>query len=553
MAIEDLWYKHAIIYCLDIEKYLDTNGDGVGDFEGLGRRLDYLAGLGVTCVWLQPFYPSPNGDNGYDVRDYYGVDPRHGTLGDFVEFMNYARSLGIRLIVDLVVNHTSIEHPWFQSARRDPQSPFRPWYVWSKDRPEDHASGVVFPGVQQTNWTWDDEAQAHYFHRFYEFQPDLDTHHLAVRHEIQKIMGFWLELGVSGFRMDAVPFLIERKGAGVESVKDFELLHEMRDFLQWRCRDAILLAEANVPPDESLHYFGRQGDHLQMMLNFPVNQRLFYAMATADVEPLVWALEQTATLPPAAQWVQFLRSHDELDLGRLTDEQRQKVFEAFGPEEHMQLYRRGIRRRLAPMLGNDRRRLELAYSLLFSLPGTPMMQYGDEIGMGDDLSLPEREAARTPMQWTDERHGGFSRAEEVVRPVIDDAVFGYRQVNVGRQRRDPDSLLNWTARVIRTRKECPEISWGEYRIIRTNVPEVLAIRYDWRNTSLITLHNFSDRPRKVRLQLDGRAAGSLVDLFRDEDSSAGPQGVHEVQLEPYGYRWLRVGALDNELERASYG
>ena len=552
MAIEDLWYKHAIIYCLDIEKYLDANGDGIGDLEGLGRRLDYLASLGVTCVWLQPFYPSPNGDNGYDVSDYYGVDPRHGTLGDFVEFMNYARSLGIRLIIDLVVNHTSIEHPWFQAARRDPQSPFRPWYVWAKDRPEDHASGVVFPGVQQTNWTRDDEAGAYYFHRFYEFQPDLDTHHKAVRNEIQKIMGFWLELGISGFRMDAVPFLIERKGAGVEPVQDFELLHEMRDFLQWRCRDAILLAEANVPPDESLHYFGRQGDHLQMMLNFPVNQRLFYAMATADAEPLIWALEQTATLPPAAQWVQFLRSHDELDLGRLTEEQRQRVFAAFGPEEHMQLYGRGIRRRLAPMLGNDRRRLELAYSLLFSLPGTPMMQYGDEIGMGDDLALPEREAARTPMQWTDERHGGFSRAEKVVRPVIDDAVYGYRQANVSRQRRDPDSLLNWTARAIRIRKECPEISWGQYQIVRTNVPEVLVIRYDWRNTSLITFHNFSDRRQKVRVQLGRRGAGALVDLFGNADSSADSQGMHEISLEGYGYRWTRLGALDDELDRASF-
>jgi maltose alpha-D-glucosyltransferase/alpha-amylase len=315
VAIEDLWYKHAVIYCLDVEKYMDANGDGVGDFEGLKRRLDYLAGLGVTCVWLQPFYPSPNRDNGYDVTDYYGVHLKHGSSGDFVEFMRFAQSLGIRVIVDLVVSHTSIDHPWFQAARSDPQSPYRDWYVWSKHRPADHAKGIVFPGTQKTTWTWDDKAQAYYFHRFYEHQADLNTHNKAVREEIYKTMGYWLELGVCGFRLDAVPFLIERKGADVEHVKDFGLLHEMRDFLQWRSGEAILLAEANVPPEESMKYFGDEGDALQMMLNFPVNQRLFYALATGDIEPLVWALEQTKERPKNAQWVQFLRSHDELDLG----------------------------------------------------------------------------------------------------------------------------------------------------------------------------------------------------------------------------------------------
>lgn len=360
MAIEDLWYKNAVIYCLDVETYMDSNADGIGDFEGLSRRLDYLAGLGVTCVWLQPFYPSPNRDNGYDVTDYYGVHPEHGSLGDFVELMNHANALGMRVIVDLVVNHTSDQHPWFQSARRDPHSRFRDWYVWAKERPADHEKGLVFPGVQKTTWSWDDEAQLYYFHRFYNFQPDLDTQNRWVRDEIKKIMGFWLELGVSGFRMDAVPFLIQHKGASIKPEQDFDLLHDLRDFLQWRGRDAILLAEANVPPDESMSYFGDQGDRLPMMLNFQVNQRLFYALATADTGPLVWALEQTWRRPAAAQWVHFLRSHDELDLGRLTDEQRHKVFQAFGPEPKMQLYNRGIRRRLAPMLGNDRRRLRSA-------------------------------------------------------------------------------------------------------------------------------------------------------------------------------------------------
>jgi len=550
MAIEDLWYKNAIIYCLDVEKYLDANGDGVGDFEGLSRRVEYLVGLGINCIWLQPFFNSPNKDNGYDVSDYYSVHEKHGSLGDFVEFMNHARAMGVRVIVDLVVNHTSIEHPWFQSARRGPESPYHDWYVWSDERPEDHDQGMVFPGVQKTTWTYDKQAKKYYFHRFYDHQADLNTHHPAVREEIRKIMGFWLELGVSGFRLDAVPFMIERKGAGVEPVKDYELLHEMRDFLQWRCRDAIMLAEANVPPEENMKYFGAEGDHLQMMLNFPVNQRLFYALATAELEPLCWALEQTAERPHAAQWVQFLRSHDELDLGRLTDRQRQRVFDAFGPKKNMQLYDRGIRRRLTPMLGNDRRRLELAYSLLFSLPGTPMLQYGDEIGIGDDLSLPERECARTPMQWTGEKHGGFSRADEAVRPVIDDAEYGYKKVNAADQRRDSASLLNWLERMIRFRKECPEISWGQFKILPTGASEVLAMLYEWRGTSLLTVHNFAGESRKAKVKVDVSGGECLADVFEVREHRA-ESGEHAFELKAYGHHWFRVGAADNALNRAS--
>ena len=550
MSIDDLWYKNAVIYCLDVEKYQDANGDGVGDFEGLTRRLDYLAGIGATCVWLQPFYPSPNRDNGYDVVDYYNVHDKHGTLGDFVTFMNHAEALGIRVIVDLVVSHTSIDSPWFQSARADRRSRYRDWYVWADERPQNHKDGIVFPGQQKTTWTFDRKAQKYYFHRFYEHQADLNTWNPYVRAEIQKIMGFWLQLGVSGFRMDAVPFLIEKKGANVTHQQDFELLKEMRDFLQWRSGNAILLAEANVPPDESLDYFGDDGDRLQMMLNFPVNQRLFYALATADIEPLVWALEQTRKRPPHAQWVQFLRSHDELDLGRLTPEQRQKVFDAFGPEKRMQLYDRGIRRRLAPMLNGDVRRLQLAFSLLFALPGTPMMQYGDEIGIGDNLRLPERECARTPMQWTNDPHGGFSTARRVVRPVIDDETYGYERVNVADQRRDPKSLLNFTEHMIRTRRECPEISWGDFAVLRTDAPAVLAMRYDWRETSLVTLHNFGDQTRRVRFKTGAAEDDVLVDLYGARHSRIQNDGTHAVSLPPYGWRWFRVGAADNALRRS---
>jgi maltose alpha-D-glucosyltransferase / alpha-amylase len=549
VAIEDLWYKNAVIYCLDVEKYMDADGDGCGDFEGLSRRLDYLAGLGVTCLWLQPFYPSPNRDNGYDITDYYGVHPKHGSPGDFVEFMNHAQALGLRVIVDLVVNHSSRDHPWFQAARSDPGSRFRDWYVWSEERPSDHDKGTVFPGVQKTTWSFDDAAGLWYFHRFYDHQPDLNTSHPAVRNEITRIMGYWLELGVAGFRMDAVPFVVQRKGAGVEATRDFEFLHQMRDFLQWRCGDAILLAEANVPPDESMHYFGDEGDRLQLMLNFPVNQRLFYALATGDVGPLTWALQQTAHKPPAAQWVHFLRSHDELDLGRLSLEQRGEVFKAFAPDKRMQLYDRGIRRRLAPMLGNDRRRLELAFSLLFSLPGTPMMQYGDEIGMGDDLMLDERDCARTPMQWTSERHGGFSRAERTVRPCIDDGTFGYHAVNVADQRREPDSLLNWTERRIRMRKECPELSWGDFVVLRNETSDVLTLRYDFRGVSMLTVHNFSSRRQTVAVDPKTEGGNLLVDVF-DDNHSRTDNGTHRLTLGPYAHRWYRVGAADNTLNRS---
>jgi maltose alpha-D-glucosyltransferase/alpha-amylase len=551
--IDDLWYKNAIIYCLDVEKYVDSNGDGIGDFGGLTRRLDYLAGLGITCVWLQPFYPSPNRDNGYDVTDYYGVHPKHGTLGEFVEFMNHAQQIGLRVIVDLVINHTSNRHPWFQSARKDPASPYRDWYVWSKTRPPEWNKGMVFPGVQKATWTRDPVADQYYFHRFYEFQTDLNTLNPAVQREMMRIMGFWLQLGVSGFRVDAVPFMIEQKGAGITPRKDYEMLHLLRNFLQWRRRDAIFLAEANVPPNENMDYFGENGERIQMMLNFAVNQRLFYALATEDIKPLVRALEATYDRPPAAQWVNFLRSHDELDLGRLTDTQRERVFQAFAPSKEMQLYNRGIRRRLAPMLDNDRRKLELAFSLLFTLPGTPMLQFGDEIGLGDDLSLPERECARTPMQWSSDRHGGFTTGKRPVLPVISDPIYGYQRVSVEGQRRDPQSLLNWMERKIRMRRECPEISWGDWKILKTDQPGVLVMRYEWDDHTLVTLHNFAGKPCAVVLD---RAAvrgdsgtGELVDLLATNDSRADENGRYVVELQPHAYRWLRAGGIDRNVPR----
>src|SRR6476660_6958090 len=432
--INDLWYKNAVIYCLSVGTYMDANGDGIGDFQGLMRRLDYLNGLGVTAIWLMPFQTSPCRDDGYDVADYYNVDPRYGTLGDFVEFTHGAKQRGIRVLIDLVVNHTSDEHPWFQDARRDRESKYRDWYIWSKKKPPNANKGMVFPGVQKSTWSRDAVAKEWYFHRFYDFQPDLNTSNPAVQAEILKIMGFWIQLGVSGFRMDAVPFVISTKGPDVSKpLEQYDMLRAFREFLQWSVGDSFVLAEANVLLRTDIDYFGDAGDRMHMMFNFQVNQNLFYALATADTRPLVRAMQKTKKRPASGQWGVFLRNHDELDLGRLTEKQRQRVFAAFGPTKEDQLYNRGIRRRLAPMLGGDRRRLELAYSLMFTLPGTPVLRYGDELGMGDDLSLPERVCCRTPMQWSTEPNGGFTKSNKPIVPVISNGPYSFQHVNAAEQ------------------------------------------------------------------------------------------------------------------------
>ncbi len=551
--INDLWYKNAIIYCLSVGTYMDANADGIGDFEGLMRRLDYLQGLGVTAIWLMPFQSSPQRDDGYDICNYYEVDHRYGTLGDFVEFTHAAAQRGIRVIMDLVVNHTSDQHPWFQQARSDPRSRYRDWYVWAKKRPAGSNRGVVFPGVQKSTWTYDSVAREWYFHRFYDFQPDLNTANPHVQAEILKIMGFWIQLGVSGFRMDAVPFVIATKGASVrQTAEQYDMLRMIREFLQWRKGDAIILAEANVLPESDMEYFGRAGDRMHMMFNFQVNQNLFYALATSDTRPLSAALRKTRSRPATAQWGQFLRNHDELDLGRLTEQQRATVFKAFGPEPEMQLYQRGIRRRLAPMLAGDRRRLELAYSLMFTLPGTPVIRYGDELGMGDDLDLPERNCARTPMQWSNEPHAGFTQNDKPLTPVISSGPYGYEHVNAAQQRREPNSLLNWTERLIRMRKEVPEVGWGDFRLLPTGDESVLAIRYDWRNNSVLFVHNLAGTPREVSFDIGlPREDASLLVNLLSEDHSRSHDSRHHMLLEGYGYRWFRVGGLDYLLKRSA--
>jgi maltose alpha-D-glucosyltransferase / alpha-amylase len=457
------------------------------------------------------------------------------------------------VLIDLVANHTSNEHPWFRDARSDRGSKYRDWYVWSKKKPKNASDGVVFPGVQKSTWTYDEAAKSYYFHRFYDFQPDLNTANPEVQAEILKIMGFWIQLGVSGFRMDAAPFVIAEKGSEVSEPKEqYTMLRAFREFLSWRQGDAIALAEANVRPETDMEYFGEAGERLQMMFNFQVNQNLFYALASADSRPLMRALKSTRPRPATAQWGQFLRNHDELDLGRLSEEQRQAVFAVFAPEQDMRLYGRGIRRRLAPMLEGDRRRLELAYSLMMTLPGTPVIRYGDEIGMGDDLRLPERLSARTPMQWSMEPHGGFTQADKPILPVVSGGAYGYEHVNVAEQRRDPNSLLNWMERIIRMRKEVPEVGWGDFTVLRTGTPAVLGIRYDWRNNSVVALHNLSALPLEIWIEvgLPGQEGKRLVNLLSTDHSIATDSGKHCILLEAYGYRWYRAGDLTYLLKRS---
>jgi len=546
--MSERWYKEAVIYCVDVDTFQDSDGDGWGDLRGLLSRLDYLSRLGVTCLWLNPIHPTPNRDNGYDIADYYGIDQRLGTMGDFAELALEARERGIRILLDLVVNHTSDQHPWFRAACEDPASPYRDWYVWSDTEPSDRRQGIVFPGEQTETWTWQPEAKAWYYHRFYDFQPDLNWSNPAVREEIKKVMGFWVQLGASGFRIDAAPFVLEQTAPGQDPPpKDFSILDDWRQDLQWRKGDAVLLCEANVEPDDLPQYTAAQpggpNDRAHMMFSFLLNPRMWLALARSDAEPMIEGLRTLPPLPAMAQWATFLRNHDELDLSRLTREQQKDVFRAFAPKKDMQLFDRGIRRRLAPMLKGDRRHIELAYSMQFTSPGTPVLRYGEEIGMGEDLSLPGRDAIRTPMQWEADRTGGFSTAapEDFVKPMTGRGAFSPRKVNVHDQERDPASLLSWFERMIRTLRECPEVGVGSFALVDVALPRsVLVHRYDAPEGAMLFLHNLADRAVTVDLgKLDG-VVGRPSDVFTDTDYPALGARLTDMALTGWGYRWIRL-------------
>jgi maltose alpha-D-glucosyltransferase / alpha-amylase len=546
VGLQDLWYQNAIIYCLDVETYADSNGDGIGDFPGLTRRLDYLTGLGVNCLWLMPIFPTPGRDDGYDVTDYCTIDPRLGTMADFDEFMFEARERGLRVIIDLVANHSSNEHPWFQAARKDRDSKYRNYYIWRDDDPGDTSDQVVFPGEQEGIWSYDEEAGAYYLHHFYDFQPDLNFTNPDVRDEFRKIIGLWLQQGVSGFRIDAAAFIIKLVGIKGAMVMEeaHQFLRELKDFTAVRSGNAILLGEVDVALSTIADYFGG-GNELQSLFNFPMNRFVFLALAQESADPIRFSFNELPTIPDLGQWVNFLRHHDELNLSRVTNEQREQIFTAFGPDSDMQIFGRGLRRRLAPMLGGDQKWLRLAYNLLFSLPGAPMIYYGEEIGMGENLDLPGRMSVRSPMQWTEYGNGCFSAAppDQWVRPMLMEGEFGCQRVNVGHQRGDPDSLLNWMAGLIRVRKECGEIGAGSWELLQTGSEEVFGIRYDVDDSAIIILSNLSRNRRTVSIELTEEERKTTTDLFTDRRYEPLEAGAEKFRMEGFGYRWLRIGGI----------
>jgi trehalose synthase len=546
-ATGDLWWKTAVVYCLDVETFQDSDGDGSGDFQGLAERIDYLADLGITCLWLMPFYPTAERDDGYDITDFYGVDPRLGSHGDVVEVIRLARDRGIRVIVDLVVNHTSDRHPWFRAARASKHSRYRDYYVWTADPPPSAPTDLVFPDAERSIWQLDERTGEYYLHRFYRHQPDLNVTNPAVRDEIAKLIGFWLALGIDGFRVDAVPFLLGTEGSSDAERRRFgdphDYLKELRSFLGRRTGDGVLLGEVNLPHDGQLEYFGGpDGDELTMQFDFISMQNLYLSLARSDAAPLVKALTERPATWRDAQWATFVRNHDELTLDKLSEAERAEVFDAFGPEESMQLFGRGLRRRLPPMLDGDPRRIRMVYSLLFSLPGTPVLFYGEEIGMGENLDVPGRNAVRTPMQWSGGRNGGFSTAPpaRLPAPVVQGG-FGPEHVNVSAQRADPESLLAFLTLLIRRYRECPELGWGDLEVLEQPHRQVLAHRCTWDDGSMVALHNLGPEAVAVPLRITDCDAGfRLTDLLQVGTTALDHDGAATLELPGYGYRWLRV-------------
>lgn len=528
----DRWYEHVTVYSVDVRALADSDGDGCGDLRGLIGKLDYLHGLGAGALWLQPIYRTPFRDDGYDVTDYYSLDPRVGTLHDFIRLVEAAHDRDMRIIMDLVVDHTSIDHPWFRAARRDADSPYREYYVWA-DTPHDVGAEPIFPGHQDGVWSWDDEAGRYYLHRFYGHEPDLNIASEAVQEEIRDVLRFWAGLGASGFRLDAAPYIVRK--AGWSGGDGHRFLRDLHDLARSLRPDAVLLAETDIAPEEYATFFGG-GEELDLLFNFYSNEYLFLALARQDATPLAGALERLPPPPPAARYVNWLRNHDELDLGRLSDAERKEVYEAFAPSEGMRLYDRGIRRRLAPMLEGDRARIGNAFGILFGLPGVPVVLYGEELGMGEDLSQPERESVRTAMQWDASPNGGFSSAppEQLIRPVIDDGRFGYPSLNLADSRLDPGSLPSTVERLIRARRESPEIAKGSWTTIATGTRRAFAVRYDWAGRTLVVLANISPDPVRVHLDVDVAFLEPLV-----SDAPYGDCDPEDLELGPYGFRWLR--------------
>ncbi len=534
------WYKDAIIYQLHVKSFFDANNDGVGDFAGLMAKLDYIAGLGVTAIWLLPFYPSPRLDDGYDISDFRGVHTDYGKLADVRRFIHAAHAKGLRVITELVVNHTSDQHPWFQRARQaKPGSAHRDFYVWSDTDQKYAATRVIFLDTEKSNWTWDAEAADYYWHRFYSHQPDLNYDNPRVLREVLSVMRFWLELGIDGLRLDAVPYLVEREGTNNENLPETHaVLRDIRAEVDRAFPGRMLLAEANQWPEDVKEYFGA-GDECHMAFHFPLMPRMYMAIAREDRFPITDILRQTPDIPDNCQWAIFLRNHDELTLEMVTNSERDYLWETYAADRRARL-NLGIRRRLTPLLERDRRRVELMNYLLFSMPGTPVIYYGDEIGMGDNVHLGDRDGVRTPMQWSPDRNGGFSRADpaSLVLPPIMDPIYGFDAVNVEAQDRDPHSLLNWTRRVLGVRRQHQAFGRGTFRLLYPKNRKVLAYLREHEEETILCVANLAHTPQAVELDLSEFAGRTPVELNGGSVFPPIGQLSYLLTLPPYGFYWF---------------
>jgi len=538
------WYKDALFYQLHVKTFCDSDGDGVGDFRGLTSKLDYIRDLGVTCLWLLPMYPSPFRDDGYDIADYCSIHPAYGTMDDFRVFLDEVHARDMRVITELVVNHTSDQHQWFKEARSSREHPRRDWYVWSDTDDRYRGVRIIFTDTEQSNWAWDPGTKQYYWHRFFSHQPDLNYDNPAVQEEIWRAMRFWLDVGVDGFRVDAVPYLIERDGTSCENLPE---THAVLKFLRRRLDEhytgKVLLAEANQWPEDVRHYFG-QDDEFHMAFHFPLMPRMFMALRLEDRKPLVEIVERTPAIPESCQWGIFLRNHDELTLEMVTDVERDFMYDEYARDPVARI-NVGIRRRLAPLLEGDRRRIELMNGMLMSLPGSPFLYYGDEIGMGDNIYLGDRNGVRTPMQWSGGWNGGFSSAdpERLAQPVISNAVYGYQSVNVEAQRRTDHSLLNWTRRLIAARKSSPVFSRGSIVFLKPVNHRVLAFLRSLDREQVLVVCNLAGTAQAVQLDLKDYAGAVPIEMFGKSVFPRIGEAPYVLTLGPYDFFWFRLRRL----------
>ncbi len=538
---ENLWYKDAVIYQLHVRTFCDSNGDGIGDFRGLTNKLDYLQELGINAIWLLPFYPSPLRDDGYDIADYTTVHPSYGSLEDFKDFLRAAHDRRIRVITEMVVNHTSDQHPWFQEARSSRENPKRDWYVWSETDTRYQGVRIIFVDTEMSNWAWDPISKSYYWHRFFNHQPDLNYDNPAVREAMWEVMKFWLDIGVDGFRLDAVPYLIERDGTSCENLPEtHEIIRDLRKRVDAAYPGKMLLAEANQWPADVRSYFGN-GDEFHMAFHFPLMPRMFMAVKLEDRKPIIEILEQTPQIPDNCQWCIFLRNHDELTLEMVTDVERDYMYDEYAVDKAMRI-NLGIRRRLAPMMENDRRRVELLTGLLLSMPGTPIIYYGDEIGMGDNVYLGDRNGVRTPMQWNGGWNAGFSSAdpERLYSPLISNPVYGYQAINVDSQRRSAHSLLSWTKSVIQTRNAFRAFSRGSIEFLNPSNHRVLAYVRRLGEEKILVVNNLSSSAQAVELNLQQYKGHIPIEMFGRNLFPRIGELPYLLTLGPYQFFWFRL-------------